>query len=140
MPNQPKTPARTFRLDDTAMSDLAALGEATGSASLSEALRKTVETMTRFTEAMKAGIPNGIPLEALAAADDAAWLDVRMPRPEADRRLVKALVAAKPFLETEARKDERQRTLREVITRLEGHAPKDVNPMLIAHFKSLLDD
>jgi hypothetical protein len=90
-------------------------------------------------EAMRQGLAEGISLEAVAAADEASWLNVHMPDPEASRRLVAALVAAKPYLEAEARADERRKTLREVITRLEGWRPKAVDQMVIAHFQSLLD-
>ena len=90
--------------------------------------------------ALLAGIPEGLSLEAVAAADEASWLNIYMPDAEASRRLVAALMAAKPYIEAEARRDERNRTLRDVITRLEGWRNAGVDPMVIAHFRSIVSD
>jgi hypothetical protein len=134
MPNKPKTPARTFRLSDETMSKVAEL--TADGRTLTDSVRGAIDAMYAFNEAVNAGIPTGVPLEALVAADEAAWLNVRMEDGEAQRRLVKALSAAEPYMTEAARKDERQRTLRDVIVRLEG---MQVDRRAVDHLKSLLD-
>jgi hypothetical protein len=147
MPNQPKTPARTFRLSDETIQKVDEMGAALATTNRSESLRKAVDSMHALSKAF--GLPEGISLDAAAAAeeagisqaamnaaDDASWLNVRMPSQEANRRLLKALSAAQPFMTATARADERQRTLRDVITRLEG---MQVDERALDHLKSLLD-
>lgn len=144
MPNQPKTPVRSFRIDDGTMAKLDQLKA--GSETSSEAIRKAIDSMHAFVAATS-GLPEGISLEAMAAAegvsvdaveaaDEASWINVHMPTPEANRRLLKALTAAAPFMTETARHDERQRTLRDVIVRLESLR---ADQGAIDHLKSLLD-
>jgi hypothetical protein len=139
VPNKPKTPNRSFRLDEETVTKMQDIQQSIGTTNLSDTVRSTVQAMHVLGEAMRQGLPEGISLDAVAAADEASWLNAFMPDPEASRRLVAALVAAKPYLEAESRADERQKTLRDVITRLEGWSPKSVDPMVIAHLRSLLD-
>lgn len=149
MPNQPKTPARTFRLSDDTIQKVDDMTQTMGATNRSETIRKAVDAIHNLGEAMRAGLPEGVSLDAMAAAerkfispevmaaaDEASWLDVRMDKGEAKRRLLAALQAAAPLLAADARKDERQRTLRDVITRLEG---MQVDQRAIDHLKSILD-
>lgn len=115
MPNQPKTPARTFRVSDEHLAKLNEIQASINALSRSDALRHTIDAFDalsaafpsgpvadRFDRALTEGIPEGLPLEALAAADEAARLNGVLPEGEADRRLIAALVAAQPHFESHA--------------------------------------
>lgn len=106
--------------------------EALGHVNRSTALRDVIENAAKaFTYVGGEPPPAGVPLEAFAAAEQAAWLDTRMDRGEADRRLAAALAAAQPFI-AEA---ERLRVLAGVVEYLEWH---HADPATTEHFRSQL--
>jgi len=158
MPNQPKTPARTIRLSDETMTKVDNMQTALGTANRSETIRASVEmahgaasaaeSMRVFAGALAEGLPEGISIEAMAAAegvnldaihaaDAASWLNVRMDTPEANRRLLAALSAARPFLIEAAVEAERKRTLLDVITRAEGYEGK-ISQVFLDDLRSLV--
>lgn len=105
-----------------------------GAAASIAAMTKAVESSAAL-EVELANAKSGLPIEAIVAADEATWLNMFMPDGEARRRLIAGIVAARPFLEAEARKDERNWTLRDVVARLEGMTDDD---RIVEHFKSLI--
>lgn len=134
MPNQPKTPARTFRLSDDTIQKVDDMSTTMGTANRSETIRGAVESMHNFMTAMQQGTPSGISLEAIVAAQGAIEAETGLE--VSDDAVAAAFVAAKPFLLNDVAHAERQRTLRDVIVRLEG---MQVDQYAIDHLKSLLD-
>ena len=151
MPNQPKTPARTFRLSDDHMQKLESMREA--GQSLSDALRNAIDA----TNALNAAIR---PPQTLG--EIGADIRERMGGDEVDMHLLMhehelpgpsriMLNGATRFAERLAeydithitdpiRHNERQRTIRDIVTRLEGHVPTgDVKQIVVDQLKSLLD-
>jgi hypothetical protein len=139
-------------MDDTTVAKLQAIKTDNGYANLSAALRGTIEAISGFSAALgdAAHIPEnknvtdpaldtkGLSLDALAAADEASFFNIYMPTPEAMRRLVAALAAARPFMIEEAEAEARSRTIQEIIDRAEGHVGAgDVSQLFIDHLKSI---
>jgi hypothetical protein len=159
MPNQPKTPARTFRLSDETIQKVDDMSQTLGTANRSETIRASVEmaqkmaginkALVDFTSALGHGLPEGISLDAMVegrisyesitAAGNASFLNGKMPTEEANRRLLAALEAARPFMVGEAAKAERERTLVDVLARAEGFKP-EIPQLFIDHLKSLIAD
>jgi hypothetical protein len=150
VPNQPKTPARTFRLSDEHMQKLESFRQ-TGQ-NLSDAMRGAIDSIAALSEAMR--VPRtlaeiGADIREQMGADEVAMHDL-MHENELPQLSQVMLNGATRFSERLAeydisqiteplRQDERERTIRDIITRLEGHVPSgDVDQSIIDTLKSLL--
>jgi len=151
MPNQPKTPARTFRLSDDTMHKLRE--SSTRFDSLTDAVRSAIDSMHAMNQLLDPSlVARAQAIREQMGKDECALHDLMYEGqlPEASRimlnggtRFAERLTAEAKEIEAAIRRDEsrleRQRTLRDVISRLEGHAREDVNQAVIDSLKSLLE-